>query len=499
VNCKSPFKIGICAVILVVLLRVAIGWHFFYEGVHKFDPRANFSAEGFLGIAKGMTAEFYYWMLPDLDGIQRLELGRVTNENAKEEDVKEGKDKKLTTFIVYETAWKEYFKKYLLQYSPFVENEADAEDVVSMGADKFAEWVKKKVPVTVQENIAEMNATQLAAWAAQYILPVDTAEALGDLAKTPPQLKAWAEHYLPSAVAQDVVKMNAAQLEDWAKKNLPITDISKRDDVVKAKTLVEMKTIFNRYLASLRAGAADIEGEVDAFLKSRERFQENKQTVRNDASFEQERRWNLMMAYRREAGSWTKMLTDMGNGLQSDLGRLANPDLAGQKGHITPAPMKELFPPNPLNAQFTIPTIELTVPPANSYVKSYDLSIKSRMDLMDKAVMFGLTAIGLCMMIGFCNRLACLGGAVFLVNVVLTTWPVPGVYPATPSMVGNYMFVSRDVVELLAMLFLATIPAGRWGGLDYFLWNCGGKQIVWVVCYPFTEHQEDKSKQIPFR
>ncbi len=73
--------------------------------------------------------------------------------------------------------------------------------------------------------------------------------------------------------------------------------------------------------------------------------------------------------------------------------------------------------------------------------------------------------------------LCLVGGAAFLVNVILTTWPVPGVYPPLPSAVGNFLFVSKDVVELVAMLFLASIPAGRWAGLDYFLWHCGGKQI----------------------
>ncbi|MDR3198788.1 MAG: hypothetical protein LBU34_13050, partial [Planctomycetaceae bacterium] len=65
---------------------------------------------------------------------------------------------------------------------------------------------------------------------------------------------------------------------------------------------------------------------------------------------------------------------------------------------------------------------------------------------------------------------------------ILTTWPVPGVYPALPSAVGNFMFISKDSVELLAMLFLASIPAGRWAGLDYFLWHYGGKQLVKKFC-----------------
>ena len=175
------------------------------------------------------------------------------------------------------------------------------------------------------------------------------------------------------------------------------------------------------------------------------------------------------MKYRTEAAGWIRILTEMGNGLQSDLGRLADLQLAGQRGEIVTAPERALFPPDmPFGIQYTIPP--------NPY-------IKSRMETLDLAVMLGLSAIGLCLMIGFCTRLACLGGAAFLVNVVLTTFPVPGVHPAIPSMIGNFMFVSKDVVELIALLFLMTIPSGRWGGLDYFLWHCGGKQIAGLFSF----------------
>jgi uncharacterized membrane protein YphA (DoxX/SURF4 family) len=363
---KSSYRLACCAIVFIVLLRIGIGWHFFYEGVHKFDPAAGFSSEGFLGIAKGPTADLYYWMLPDLDGIQRIEIAALKDENGKE----------YKTFVVYENAWKEYFEEYLKAYP----------------------------------------------------------------------------------------------------------DVNKD----------EAQVIFNRYLESLRAGAADTEKDVNAFLKSRERFRETRKTIRNTASFEQERRWNLMMQYRREAAAWTQMLTEMGNGLQSDLGRLADPELAGQRGQIVTAPEKELIPLNKFtDLQYTIPKIEVTVPPKNEYTKSLDLSVKSRMELMDMAVMLGLSAIGLCMILGFCTRLACLGGAAFLVNVILTTFPVPGIYPEIPSMIGNFMFVSKDVVELLALLVLVCIPSGRWGGLDYFLWNYGGKQIVEVFC-PCASSSEEK-------
>ena len=396
---KCSYRLAYCAIVFIVLLRIGIGWHFFYEGVKKFDPAGGFSSEGFLGIAKGPTADLYYWMLPDLEGVQRIAIAAIDDEN--------GRERK--TFTAYEDAWKDYFQNYLMTYSSLVQSSMDAEYVVSTGTEKFAEWVERKIP--------------------------------------PPN-----EDGTQSYEGVDVV---------------------------------EAKAIFNRYLNALRAEADDLEPEVNAFLKSRDRFLETRKTIRNTASFEQERRWNLMMQYRYEASLWTRMLTEMGNGLQSDLGRLVDPELAGRRGAIVTAPERNLIPPNKFtDLNVAVPQINITVPLENPVVnvKDLNLSVKSRMDLMDLAVMLGLSAIGLCMMLGFCTRLACLGGAAFLVNVILTTFPVPGVYPEIPSMVGNFMFVSKDVVELLALLVLVCVPSGRWGGLDYFLWNYGGKQICGLFC-----------------
>jgi uncharacterized membrane protein YphA (DoxX/SURF4 family) len=346
-NKYFSFRFGFTVVVLIVLLRIAIGWHFFYEGLHKFDPAEGFSAKGFLGIAKGPMAGLYYEMLPDLDGVQRLEIGTVSVKDAK------GKEQKRKTFVAYENAWNEYYTRFLKHHA-----------------------------------------------------------------------------------------LNEKQKQD-------------------------ANIVFNRYLESLRDGATDVEKDVKAFKESKERYDETKKTVRNDTLFEQKRRWDAMMNYRNEAGTWINMLDGMSNGLQSDLARIVSPQLAGERGKVITAPERGYlkFFPNPC--------------------------VQSQMRAMDLAVMYGLSAIGLCMILGFCNRLACLGGAVFLVNVILTTWPVPGVYPQLSSAIGNFMFISKDSVELLAMLFLASIPAGRWAGLDYFLWHYGGKQIAKKFCPACAECGEN--------
>jgi uncharacterized membrane protein YphA (DoxX/SURF4 family) len=102
-----------------------------------------------------------------------------------------------------------------------------------------------------------------------------------------------------------------------------------------------------------------------------------------------------------------------------------------------------------------------------------------RMEQIDFAVTYGLTAIGLCLILGFCTPLAALGGAAFMAFVVMTQPAYPGVYPPDSPVVGHALLVNKDFIEMLALLAVAAVRAGRWGGLDFFCsrwisshWRC---------------------------
>ena len=103
-------------------------------------------------------------------------------------------------------------------------------------------------------------------------------------------------------------------------------------------------------------------------------------------------------------------------------------------------------------------------PPASGNPFRWD-----RMEQINFAVTYGLTAIGLCLMLGFCTPLAALGGAAFMCFVVMTQPAFPAIYPPDPAVVGHALLVNKDFVEMMALLVVAATAAGRWGGLDFFL------------------------------
>jgi uncharacterized membrane protein YphA (DoxX/SURF4 family) len=87
---------------------------------------------------------------------------------------------------------------------------------------------------------------------------------------------------------------------------------------------------------------------------------------------------------------------------------------------------------------------------------------------VDWLTQWGLTVIGACLLLGLCTRPACLGGAAFLVLFYLTMPPFPWV-PENIRAEGHYLFVNKNLIEMLALLTLATTRSGRWAGLDGLL------------------------------
>ncbi len=91
-----------------------------------------------------------------------------------------------------------------------------------------------------------------------------------------------------------------------------------------------------------------------------------------------------------------------------------------------------------------------------------------RMDWIDRLVAWGLTLTGGALLVGLLTRTACVAGALMLLGFYLSMPPFPGV-PANPRAEGHYVYVNKNLIEMLALLALATTRSGRWAGLDALL------------------------------
>jgi uncharacterized membrane protein YphA (DoxX/SURF4 family)/polyhydroxyalkanoate synthesis regulator phasin len=70
-------KLTLPAILFLVLLRLAIGWHFFQEGAVK--VKEGFSSTPFLAAAKGPFADRFHSMIPDHDGMIRIDAKKMSD------------------------------------------------------------------------------------------------------------------------------------------------------------------------------------------------------------------------------------------------------------------------------------------------------------------------------------------------------------------------------------------------------------------------------------
>ena len=195
------------------------------------------------------------------------------------------------------------------------------------------------------------------------------------------------------------------------------------------RTCITFRTRLDKYLS---INVDKIKAHFDAL----DRFENDKERLQ-DAPFQKQRRWNRMMELRQEADVWIKNIEWQEQALENTLYSLLDKE---QK--------------------------KLGSPPA-----SWNPFRWSQMEQIDFAVTYGLTAIGLCLMLGLCTPLAALGGAGFMCFVVMTQPAFPGIYPPDSFIVGHALLINKDFIEMLALLVIACVSAGRWGGLDFFLYR----------------------------
>lgn len=90
---------------------------------------------------------------------------------------------------------------------------------------------------------------------------------------------------------------------------------------------------------------------------------------------------------------------------------------------------------------------------------------------LDKFTMWFLVVVGSFLMAGLFTRLSCVMAAGFLVMTYFAFPPFPW-YPVAPNTEGNPLFVNKNAIECLALMALACMPTGRWMGIDALIHRC---------------------------
>jgi uncharacterized membrane protein YphA (DoxX/SURF4 family) len=84
---------------------------------------------------------------------------------------------------------------------------------------------------------------------------------------------------------------------------------------------------------------------------------------------------------------------------------------------------------------------------------------RTSIDGVDTVMTYVIMAVGACLLLGLFSRTASLVGALFLASVV----------SMQPFWVSEALPTYNQLVEMFALLVLATTHSGRWAGLDFFV------------------------------
>ena len=95
----------------------------------------------------------------------------------------------------------------------------------------------------------------------------------------------------------------------------------------------------------------------------------------------------------------------------------------------------------------------------------------------DLITMWGLSLVGVLLILGLFTRLACLGGIGFIVLFYLANPPFVGYFYSIPSE-GSYLIVNKNLVELCALVVILVTGSGRFAGLDVILHGLFGRRRI---------------------
>jgi uncharacterized membrane protein YphA (DoxX/SURF4 family) len=399
-------EISVVACLFLVLLRVAIGWQFLYEGIWKLNTQSTarpWSAEGYLANARGPFRDFFRSQLDDPNGLAKLDYEHMVRE------------------------WDSWHGKFLLQYPDLDEPQKIRLWNLVNGPEYFAEGLAKlPAGVDLKSFKPSRKYRPPEGWFLRYndksrrletnlhLVPEEQDSLLG---MVEPKGAAAAEETKPELSAEAKAFQSAVnRLYDRSGK----LSLNERLQVLLVEDPDRVGLVQQKH-----EGTIDYErpGKKQIYEHLLARYEAN--LARAKQAFQQEhldKQWREILEKRAE--------------LVGPVDALTAEFHTEAYGLLTPAQMSR----GP-------------VPPAQTKVWQ-----------INQITMWSLTILGAMLMLGLFSRLSSLGAAALLLLFYLPMPPWPGV-PEAPGP-EHSLYINKNAIEFIACLALMFLPTGRWIGLD---------------------------------
>lgn len=390
-------KISWFAIALLVVLRISIGWHLFYEGLWKLSTQKTatpWTAEGYLKNSTGPLRSTFRKMTGDANDMKWLDY----------EGMSAKWDAWRDRFVAHYGADKQ--KVDALLDGPGTGYTANLELPSDFSFDEIA----KSAGVAKDAIKYDANAKKLVVDAKLHLLPTEQAKLL-DVLDDDPRKSENKELFEKIAKAINEVAKRASRLSYRERLAAMLKGDPDRVGIVqKAK----------------KEGDPDVivtVGDVEFYKDLTQRYEANYAKARTKYQWDHlERQWSELQQKRRS-------LVGPVQALEKDLFEDANKELTAEQ--LAAGPVSE-------------PVTEM-----------------SRINFR---TMWGLTILGLLLILGLFTRLSALGGAALLTLFYMAMPPWPGVQEI-PSIEHN-LVVNKVLIEMIALLAIAALPSGKWFGAD---------------------------------
>jgi uncharacterized membrane protein YphA (DoxX/SURF4 family) len=483
----TPKQYACATIVLLVLLRLAIGWHFMFEGVEKLKS-PSWSSETYLRESTGPLAPFFRKIAGD-SLADRLTPRPVTGS---EDAIGE----RLSEFMppALDREWQLWYDAFLRHYKLPL----DSADQIEQKLQDLRQEVRE-----LAQNWRKLD---------------DQREKLRQAIKELQDEKKRSDAEFKQAMQdRDSLEKEVKNLEKSLKEEKDAGE-KRRLTALKENSEDQIKALDSKTISlknkddereKIVKGKADelgaVEQELEKLSKQLNGLQEQDRKLVErqlaDLRFkrrkEQTVRWlrghRFPVELRAPAGAVTERTAaeriEDYRTLENKADQLAQGELHGAHDELSKAKINSdirTFKQDAtrirtelraeLNRQTTemqesvrevLGTEYLTTPRMPDTVKP-SLFKRDMLGWVDTLVPLGLVMVGACLLLGFLTRTGCVLGALLLLSFYLAMPPWPG-GPENPRAEGHYLFINKNVIEMLALLVLATTPSGRWAGLDRVL------------------------------
>ena len=503
-------RISVWAAVFLVVLRVCIGWHFFYEGYSKVRStylgkaavnEKPFSSENYFRESEGPFGKYIKSKLsdPDQEVVDRLTPPPSDWTPDRDPTV-------LTPPKALDKDWDDYFNRFVTEFRLNDEQRQKAQQSLDKSKVRTALWVrgydekdpKAKLPKRIFLTV-KRKAPGAGNSSSDFDQEVTPEERAAELKKKSEEVRDAYAKMDQMAKDVDVAKLRALKddvrtIREELHKELDAQTKSMKDGLAKAldtrvtayATLADNKNSSETLLAMLtpmQAGKNPLARMWDEYAAYVKEFAPNMNDgrraeidlevqaakVRFDRWLADQDRYNGEPLPEKEVAEWRKLYTDVL--AHNDTSEPAKKDNADEKKVLESRMQAELkTQSDAMRAQVGTPVLgddraKGYAAPANEKTMWVIPKSWTVIDYLDWSTRWFLTVVGVLLMVGLFTRFSSFAAAGFLLLTVLTQPSVPWL-PAPPNAEGNYLIVNKNVIEMFALFVLMTTRTGKWFGLD---------------------------------